>query len=829
MNGYRTRVLLLAVLAVCAARGGAAESSNGPERPPAIPALKSSLQVDGDLSDAAWTQALALKLEQHADVKKRPAKPKDATDLRLTMDAEHLYLAFSCQESHADGPWICKEKFEREGLSILGSDYVAIEVMGGKFTVLSYLQIYANAAGQCHAYALHAGGGMTTWDGYSQPDLGIHPVCAAKIDPARKAWYVEMKLPLAQILRHPMDGAPKYLNFNFRRVQWGADRGHKPRADWTGMADFGKGAIHYEHMVTWKPIEFGTQRASVGSADVNKINASPHVPAYHCCAPVELSLHAFENKLLPPENISREYESQYYRFIYPRVEVLDDHLPTTFAKVETKTVMPNPAFNPQAAFVQKSVCTSTAAGAQIRFSVKEAVDVHVAIVDRNNKIVRHLASGVLGSNAPEPLAAHSLSQNLLWDGKDDYGQSLPSGAYKARVALRLKPTYSGEMPLGKFTELDSYKFLDLENLPSPKVDAKGMSAIDHAGGANNIIQIDRERNELYLSGQIVHDATTGEQRRDMNLFKDEKGNRKLTGSLAKEGEIAFGRDGFMYVRSFNDIVRLDRLGNPAKFADMNVNFSGYFLGSNYNPLRGICVGGPDGDVYLIHGIVQHGNGSTQISQMGTNGRVKRYGYISLRTQAGGIKVDRKGYVYVGCTVRPSDALVPPDLARQITPDVREIYKWSYGSIVKFDKDGGSAALDPAGKFLLCKTGQAKPQACTLEGALWVHPGYSPMTNRTGGPGNGPRCACHSPRFELDDFERLFIPDGLMARVEIADSNGNTMLYFGKRGANQEKLEFRYPSMVAANDHFCYVVDYVMAKTIRVKLDYECVEDVACTK
>lgn len=829
MNMHRSLVLALLLAAGLPAWSPAAEAAGGGGAAPKIPAFKTPPAVDGDLGDASWAQALQLNVDQPAEAAKRSEKPKDATDLRIGMDAENLYLAFSCQESRAEGPWILKEELEREGLNILGSDYVAIEIFGGKFTVLSCLQIYANAAGKCKAYAIHAGGGMTMWDGYSQPDLGIHPTCAAKIDPAKKAWYVEMKLPISQLLRHPMDGAPKYLNFNFRRVQWGDDRGRKPRADWTGMVDFMKGEIHYQHMVTWKPIEYATQRKTVPSADISRISASPHIPAYHCCAPLELSLHKFENKLVAPENASREYEAQYYKFIYPRVEVLDDDRITTFANVEAKAAMPNPAFNPQAAFSEKPVCSKSADGSRIRFSVKEAVDVHVAIVDGNNKIVRHLASGVLGNNAPEPFAANALSQELAWDGKDDDGKPLPSGFYKARVALRLKPSYSGEMTLGKFSELTSYKFLDLEHLPNPSVDAKSITAIDHAGGANNIIQIDRARNELYLSGQVVHDATTGAMLRDMNLYKDDKGGKKLTGSLAKEGEIAFGRDGFMYVRSFNDVVRLDPNGIPAKFADMNVNFSGYFLGSNFNPLRGICTGGPDGDVYLIHGVVQHGNGSTQISQLGTNGRIKRYGYITLHTQSGGIKVDRKGNVYVGCTVRPADTLIPADLAKMVSPAVREAYKWAYGSIVKFDKDGGTTTLDPSGKFLLCKSNEAKPKACTLQGVLWVHPGYSPMTNRTGGAGDGPRCACHSPRFELDDFNRVFIPDGLMARVEIADANGNTMLFFGKRGGNVQNLELRYPSMVAANDDFCYVVDYVMGKAVRVKLGYECVEEVSVSK
>ena len=36
--------------------------------------------------------------------------------------------------------------------------------------------------------------------------------------------------------------------------------------------------------------------------------------------------------------------------------------------------------------------------------------------------MRHLVSGVLGPNAPEPLKKDSLEQRFLWDGKNDLGR-----------------------------------------------------------------------------------------------------------------------------------------------------------------------------------------------------------------------------------------------------------------------------------------------------------------------------------------------------------------------------------------------------------------------
>src|SRR6185369_16143680 len=49
---------------------------------------------------------------------------------------------------------------------------------------------------------------------------------------------------------------------------------------------------------------------------------------------------------------------------------------------------------------------------EISFESKAACDVTVALEDGQGKIVRHLASGVLGDNAPAPLKPNSLKQTI---------------------------------------------------------------------------------------------------------------------------------------------------------------------------------------------------------------------------------------------------------------------------------------------------------------------------------------------------------------------------------------------------------------------------------
>jgi len=79
---------------------------------------------------------------------------------------------------------------------------------------------------------------------------------------------------------------------------------------------------------------------------------------------------------------------------------------------------------------------------EISFAVKGNCDVTVAIVDEKGAIVRHLASGVLGPNAPEPFQKNTLKQVIYWDGKDDLGiYHKEPEKLKVHVMLGLKPVF----------------------------------------------------------------------------------------------------------------------------------------------------------------------------------------------------------------------------------------------------------------------------------------------------------------------------------------------------------------------------------------------------
>ena len=96
-------------------------------------------------------------------------------------------------------------------------------------------------------------------------------------------------------------------------------------------------------------------------------------------------------------------------------------------------------------FTQKPAVKKEGDKVVITFASKGKCDATVAIVAPDGKIVRHLASGVLGKNAPHPFQQNSLSQKIEWDGTDDQGKKAPGGC-KVRVSLGLVPEF--EMNIG---------------------------------------------------------------------------------------------------------------------------------------------------------------------------------------------------------------------------------------------------------------------------------------------------------------------------------------------------------------------------------------------
>lgn len=91
-------------------------------------------------------------------------------------------------------------------------------------------------------------------------------------------------------------------------------------------------------------------------------------------------------------------------------------------------------------FVERPAVSRDGDKVTIAFSCRHPCDATVAIEDASGRIVRHLASGVLGPKAPGPFQRNSLQQTLIWDGKDDQGRYVDDkDSMTIRVSLGLKP------------------------------------------------------------------------------------------------------------------------------------------------------------------------------------------------------------------------------------------------------------------------------------------------------------------------------------------------------------------------------------------------------
>ncbi len=112
-------------------------------------------------------------------------------------------------------------------------------------------------------------------------------------------------------------------------------------------------------------------------------------------------------------------------------------------------------------FTEKPSVTRDGDDVTITFEVKDFCDVTVAIEDTDGEILRHLASGVLGANAPEPFARDSRRQTLHWDGKDDLGAYVDDkDRVVVRVSLGLTPRFERTLFWSPRKRVRSPRYLD---------------------------------------------------------------------------------------------------------------------------------------------------------------------------------------------------------------------------------------------------------------------------------------------------------------------------------------------------------------------------------
>jgi hypothetical protein len=166
---------------------------------------------------------------------------------------------------------------------------------------------------------------------------------------------------------------------------------------------------------------------------------------------------------------------------------------------------------------------------------------------------------------------------------------------------------------------------------------------------------------------------------------------------------------------------------------------------------------------------------------------------------GSLRVDLAGNIYL------LQAGLPKGFAPPAGWEKDSGYRSAVGTIYKFPPSGGEI--------------ETKDHAVVgVKGAIGVYPGCGPVSrwNAVGA------CACTKPRFDVDDFGRLYIPNAVTFSVSVRDNAGNEILSFGSYGNFDSAgpgLPLGWPVAAGASDRAVYVGDALNHRVVRADKVY----------
>lgn len=341
-----------------------------------------------------------------------------------------------------------------------------------------------------------------------------------------------------------------------------------------------------------------------------------------------------------------------------------------------------------------------------------------------------------------------------------------------------------------------------------------------------MIGVDRQRELAYakcgiFSQYIRLDGRTGKAERFV-LPLDPKANGVH--------EMTAGADGTLVAHVSNEFAKLDATLRPAPFGPL-ASYLTFFAREDCprSNLAKDCTVAPNGDIYWLH---EFGGYSKPMfcSVLGPDGKEKKSPLITFYDcSAGGVRVDRQGNIYTLNHVKPVGKLVPDELVGKAGTNRQDQHVYKYGSVLKFKPTGGAVNLVapgpvkkrdvPVGSFQLT-TAEGRGDFQT-EGVQWVYFGVSnilPNYQREG-------CHCWTPRFDVDDYSRVFVPDQALNRVIVLDSNGNVLTTFGQYGnidnarGQPTGVPLGDPRTVVVSDEAAYVGDQTNNCIVRATLTY----------
>ncbi len=518
----------------------------------------------------------------------------------------------------------------------------------------------------------------------------------------------------------------------------------------------------------------------------------------------------------------------------------------------------------ESGFTAKPTATRAGGGVKISFAVSAPTDVEVAILDAKGKIVRHLAAGLLGKKAPAPFKKNSLAQEVVWDGKGDYGDAVRGAKVRVRLGMKIGPAKVLDVRAPAFSRRTPAKQI---NKPAPKLAGKDAHSLYWATfGAITAYTagayLDRGGARLFGDPDTGHFYFTHIQHKPhwelwcrLDPAKAEKQRYTEIKTLPyATGSMAFGSDGLVYLFPWGWATwRLSRDWKAAPFPGTRqpgmrppkrnspkIDASGY--GDGMGP--GATCLGLDGKIYNF--ISHPQTGYARLHVWGRDGKLEKGGFIPFTRarHVSNILVDRQGFLYVTLNGLPEGYKSPQEL--------KPAFKKSFvGTLVKLriksrwtDKRDPKAGLVPADPA-------KKAAGLVLEGGqiAWRNPGTWGSTMGTGIAGRlkllptkkifvadvekaipgiswtspSDLCSCSCLRMDMDRFGRLYVPDPASSRVRIMDANGNDLAVVAEKAG---AMLIAWPLWVAsAGDAFAFY-DGVNRRAVHVTLQFAAAQTVA---
>ncbi len=161
---------------------------------------------------------------------------------------------------------------------------------------------------------------------------------------------------------------------------------------------------------------------------------------------------------------------------------------------------------------------------------------------------------------------------------------------------------------------------------------------------------------------------------------------------------------------------------------------------------------------------------------------------------GSLRVDPAGNIYLLQAGLPKDFPVPPGWEKD--PGFRNCL----GTIYKFPPSGGEIETK-------------NHSVVKVTGAVATYSGCGPVSrwNAVGA------CACTKPRFDVDGYGRLYVPNAITFSVSVRDNADNEILAFGSYGnfdAAGPGIPLGWPVTAGASDRAVYVGDALNHRVVR---------------